>query len=106
MSSCVIPPCAEMSRTDVRFGSKADICAAQPMPALSPKADMCSAPDYVRFGPKADLDRQLLDHFVSAGEQLERHGEAERLPFRNGVPAPVAFQLAFERGAVIEAVKA
>jgi hypothetical protein len=31
---------------------------------------------------------------------------AERLPFKKGVLAPVAFQLAFERGTVIEAVKA
>src|SRR5262249_36707734 len=58
---------------DVRFGSKADICAAQrdvrftpdsdrksglphkAMSALPPKADMCSATRDVRFGPKADI---------------------------------------------------
>src|SRR5262245_34185421 len=58
---------------NVRFGSKADICAAtshvrftpnsdresefpqRAMSALPPKADMCSALAYVRFGPKADI---------------------------------------------------
>jgi len=58
---------------DVRFGSKADICAAKSdvrftpnsdrksgfphkvMSALPPKADMCSAVAYVCFGPKADI---------------------------------------------------
>jgi hypothetical protein len=57
---------------DVRFGSKADICAAtshvrfapnsdreseipqKTMSALSPKADMCGAISDVRFGPQAD----------------------------------------------------
>src|SRR5262245_3882293 len=57
----------------VRFGSKADICAAtshvrftpnsdrksgfphKVMSALPPKADMCSAVAHVRFGPKADM---------------------------------------------------
>jgi len=58
---------------DVRFGSKADICAAKSdvrftlnsdresglsqrgMSALHPKADMCSALAYVCFGPEADI---------------------------------------------------
>jgi len=58
---------------DVRFGSKADICAAQrhvrfspnsdrksglphkAMSALPPKADMCGALVHVCFGPKADM---------------------------------------------------
>jgi hypothetical protein len=58
-------------RPNVRFGSKADICAANSdvrftpdsdrksgfpqkvMSALPPKADMCGATRYVRFGPKA-----------------------------------------------------
>ena len=57
----------------VRFGSKADVCAAQSrvrfapnsdresgfprkvMSALPPKADMCSALAHVCFGPKADI---------------------------------------------------
>ena len=59
---------------DVRFGSKADICAAKSdvrfipnsdrksgfpqkvMSALPPKADTCSALAYVCLGPKADID--------------------------------------------------
>jgi len=59
--------------SDVRFGSKADICGAKrhvrftpnsdresgfphkPMSALPPKADMCSTLAYVRFGPEADI---------------------------------------------------
>jgi hypothetical protein len=58
----------------VRFGSKADICAAirhvrftpdndresgfphKVMSALPPKADMCSALAYVCFGPIADIE--------------------------------------------------
>src|SRR6516165_7011182 len=57
----------------VRFGSKADICAAKihvrfapnsdresrhlskVMSALPPKADMCTARGHVCFGPKADI---------------------------------------------------
>jgi len=76
---------------DVRFGSKADMCAAKGhvrftpdsdresrhphkvMSALLPKADMCSARDHVCYGPKADIMRRskitLLDHLVGAGEQ-------------------------------------
>jgi hypothetical protein len=60
---------------DVRFGSKADICAAisdvrftpnsdrksrhaaMVMSALHLKADMCGATKDVRFGPKADITR-------------------------------------------------
>src|SRR5262245_53405003 len=59
--------------TNVRFGSKADICSAKGhvrfapnsdresglvpivMSALPPKAHMCGAIAYVRFGPKADM---------------------------------------------------
>jgi hypothetical protein len=62
---------------DVRFGSKADICAATShvrftpnsdhesgrsqniMSALPPKADMCGATRDVRFGPKADIGGPL-----------------------------------------------
>jgi hypothetical protein len=61
---------------DVRFGSKADICAAKSnvrftpnsdrksgfqsrvMSASPPRADMCSATRDVRFGPKADIHRR------------------------------------------------
>jgi hypothetical protein len=61
------------SKLIVRFGSKADICAAirhvrftpdndresgfpqKVMSALPPKADMCGAARDVRFGPKADI---------------------------------------------------
>src|SRR5262249_59026137 len=59
--------------SDVRFGSKADICSAPThvrftpnsdresghrqtvRSALPPKADMCAATRDVRFGPKADI---------------------------------------------------
>ena len=59
---------------NVRFGSKADICAAtshvrfapnsdresefpqRAMSALPPRADMCGAPRDVCYGPKADID--------------------------------------------------
>ena len=64
-------------RTDVRFGSKADICSAtadvrftlnsdresgfpqKAMSALPPKADMCGATVHVHFVPIADI-RPLL----------------------------------------------
>jgi len=60
-------------RSDVRFGSKADMCSAKRhvrftpnsdresgfpqtvMSALPPKADICGATRDVRFGPKADI---------------------------------------------------
>jgi hypothetical protein len=60
---------------NVRFGSKADICAAKSdvrftpnsdrksgfphkvMSALPPKADMCGATTDVRYGPEADIER-------------------------------------------------
>src|SRR5262249_21995225 len=62
---------------DVRFGSKADICAAishvrftpnsdreseipqKAMSALPPKADMCGALVHVCFGPIADIFTDL-----------------------------------------------
>ena len=98
----------------VRFAPNSDRESEFPqkvMSALPPKADICSALARVRFVPIADscsaAKRILFDHFVGASHKLRRrHGEAERLPFKKGALAPVAFQLAFERGAVIEAVKA
>jgi hypothetical protein len=39
---------------NVRFGSKADICAAKSHVRFGSKADMCSAKRHVRFVPKAD----------------------------------------------------
>jgi hypothetical protein len=66
------PAVLRRAATNVRFGSKADICAAKThvrftpnsdreseipqnvMSALPPKADMCSALAHVCFGPKAD----------------------------------------------------
>ena len=62
-----------MRTSNVRFGSKADICVAtshvrftpiatakadsrkRGMSALPPKADMCSAVVHVCFGPIADI---------------------------------------------------
>jgi hypothetical protein len=80
------PPTYHVDRAYVRFGSKADICAAngdirftlysdrksgyphKVMSALPPKADMCSATRDVRFGPKADscsaAKISLFDHLV------------------------------------------
>src|SRR5262245_26803926 len=78
----------------VRFGSKADICAAtshvrftpnsdreseipqKAMSALPPKADMCGAIAYVCYGPKADI--ALFDHLVSELLEMHRHVEAQR----------------------------
>jgi len=65
--------------SDVRFGSKADICAANSdvrftpnsdrksglprkvVSAFPPKADVCGANHYVCFGPIADI-RELQIH--------------------------------------------
>jgi hypothetical protein len=76
---------------NVRFGSEADMCNAQPhvrftpnsdrksgppqnvMSALPPKADMSSANRHVCFGPIADMIN-LFDHLVGAGEYGRRHG--------------------------------
>jgi hypothetical protein len=64
-----------------RFGSEADICAAQSdvrfasnsdresdgvMSALPPKADMCSAQAHVRFGPIADISQCIARSVFSA----------------------------------------
>jgi hypothetical protein len=72
---------------DVRFGSKADICAAtsyvrfipssdresghrqNAMSALPLKADMCGARAHVCFGPKADIG-PLFDQLVSEREKI------------------------------------
>src|SRR5262249_12766350 len=80
---------------DVRFGSKADICAAtshvrftpnndresglsqKVMSALPPKADSCTAQAHVCYGPKADIPS--LDHLVGTRNQYRRQFEAERL---------------------------
>jgi hypothetical protein len=72
---------------NVRFGSKADMCAAKRhvrftpdsdhesghvplvISALPPKADMCGALAHVCFGPEADIGVfafLLADHFVKA----------------------------------------
>ena len=62
---------------NVRFTPNSDRESEFPqrtMSALPPKADMCSALAHVCFGPKADMI--LFDHFISAGEQRRRHGEA------------------------------
>ena len=77
------------------LGQKRTYALQQPMSALPPiatakansrkrsfrfipKADMCSAKCNVCFTPIADIGR-LFDHLVGDGEQLVRHGEAERL---------------------------
>jgi hypothetical protein len=96
----------------VRFGSKADMTLGPMNAGFTSKCRIEATQTDVRFVPIADscsaAKRILFDHFVGASHKLRRrHGEAERLPFKKDVLAPVvAFQLAFERGAVIEAVKA
>jgi hypothetical protein len=75
-------PASLKAVANVRFGSKADMCAAkrhvcftpnsdreseipqQAMSALPPKADTCSATRDVRFGPKADMGLSNLVRFV------------------------------------------
>src|SRR5215468_2272163 len=76
--------------TDVRFGSKADICGAKRhvrfapnsdresglpqtvMSALPPKADMCVATRDVRFGPKADM---LRGHSITTSAVASSAGD-------------------------------
>jgi hypothetical protein len=80
---------------NVRFGSKADICAAKNdvrftpnsdrksrhaamvMSALHLKADVCGANRYVCYGPEADI--ALFDHLVSALLKRQRYVQSERL---------------------------
>ena len=77
----------ERRRRYVRFGSKADMCAAKrhvcftpnsdrgsglpqtAMSALPPIADMCSAIRHVCFGPKAD---------ISSIQLFRRHGRSRK----------------------------
>src|SRR5215467_1958431 len=85
---------------DVRFGSKADMCAAkrhvcftpnsdrrseipqQGMSALPPKADMCSARGHVCYGPIADIAHER------AAPTREAAFASLKAPLRP-VPAPV-----------------
>jgi len=65
------------------LGQKQTYAVQNAVSALAPKADICTATNDVRFGPEADIAAnsvcKLFDHFVSAGEQRRRHGDAERL---------------------------
>jgi hypothetical protein len=83
-------------RFNVRFGSKADICAAtshvrftpnsdreseipqKAMSALAPKADMCSAPADVCFGQERTWGGSFV-HLVGGREQRSWHDKAESL---------------------------
>jgi hypothetical protein len=80
----------------VRFGSKADTCAAtsrvrftpvsdresghpkNAMSALPPKADMCGARANVCYGPIADISVALFDHLVGALQERFRDRETKR----------------------------
>jgi hypothetical protein len=82
--------------TDVRFGSKADMCSASThvrftpdsdrdsglpqtvMSALPPKADMCGATRDVRFGPIADIAHELFDHLVGDQQNVATNGQTKR----------------------------
>src|SRR5215831_19067691 len=86
--------CPKTRLANVRFGSKADMCAAKRnvrftpnsdresghrqtvMSALPLKADMCGAAGDVRYGPIADT-ANLLDDFVRTSENCWRYYEAE-----------------------------
>ena len=46
-----------MLESNVRFGSKADICSAKRHVRFTPKADMCGATSHVRFVPIPDIAR-------------------------------------------------
>ena len=85
-----------MELAHVRFGSKADICAAKDhvrftpnsdresghqqtvMSALPPKADMCGAVADVCFGPKADIGPTSDEH-SDARQDNPDLGELARL---------------------------
>ena len=83
---------SKLKGTDVRFGSKADMCGAKRyvrfapesdresrhpqrvMSALPLKADICSAAAYVRFGPEADSGAQqnIVDALFRLPRKLMR----------------------------------
>src|SRR5262249_4814013 len=84
------------SHSDVRFGSKADICGATShvrftpncdrksgylrfvMSSLPPRADMCSALAHVCFGPKADsCAASLVNQLVGAFEHCRWDSQTE-----------------------------
>src|SRR5262249_52967536 len=58
--------------SDVRFGSKADMCNANRHVRFTPKSDIKCDTGNVRFGPKADIDI-LFDHLVGACEHRMRY---------------------------------
>jgi hypothetical protein len=86
-------------RRDVRFGSKADICAAISHVRFTPNSDRksrhvprkwscplcpskrtCAVQQLMSaLGQKRTLHVVLFDHFVGAGEECGRHGEAKHL---------------------------
>ena len=51
---------ANLSGSDVRFGSKADMCSAQADVRLVPKADIALRNWDIRFTPQADGIRLML----------------------------------------------
>jgi hypothetical protein len=51
----------------VRFGSKADMCAAKGHVRFTPIADMCGATRDVRFGPKVDMRQSSLPSLSPVG---------------------------------------
>ncbi|HMF21873.1 MAG TPA: hypothetical protein VKG24_07080, partial [Pseudolabrys sp.] len=65
-------------KSDVRFGSKADICGAKDHVRFTPdsdtKCDIMECPQR----PIADITH-LFDHLVGASEQRRRHSEAQCL---------------------------
>jgi hypothetical protein len=81
---------SKLKGTDVRFGSKADMCGAKRyvrfapesdresrhqkrvMSALHPIADMCGATAHVGFGPIADMGC-LFDYIVGTNVQRGRN---------------------------------
>jgi len=60
----------ELSLSDVRFGSLADMVARIAMSAVTPKADFGAAATSLFFVPQADIDRPLLNHLVGAVRAL------------------------------------
>ena len=67
---------------DVRYGSLADICGAEPMSALPPIADIRRLGCDVRFVPIAAIctaaNNPLFDHLVGADQDGQRKLEARR----------------------------
>jgi len=58
-------------RPDVRFGSKADICAAKRHVRFTPESRHLECNSSCRFGPKADIEPLLDKSWIATAQRFD-----------------------------------